>query len=263
MSVAELYHEQSGPDDAPALLLGSSLGTTLEMWGPALATPAGRALAGRYRIVRFDHRGHGRSPVPDGPYEIADLGRDVLAMLDRLDLERVSYAGVSLAGMVGLWLAAHAPERIEALVCICSSAHLPPPQAWAERAASVRAAESVAAVADRVLERWFTPTYARSHPEVIEWVGATLRSSPPEGYAACCGAIERLDLRRELALIKAPTLAVGAAEDSAIPPAHSKAIAAAVAGARLEVLPHGAHLAAIECADEVAASIERYLEEPA
>jgi 3-oxoadipate enol-lactonase len=263
LSVVELHHEQSGPGDAPALLLGSSLGTTLEMWAPALATPAGSVLAGGHRIIRFDHRGHGRSPVPEGPYEIADLGRDVLALLDRLGLERVSYAGVSLAGMVGLWLAANAPERIDALVCICSSAHLPPAQAWAERAASVRAAESVAAVADRVLERWFTPTYARSHPEVVEWIGATLRSSSPEGYAACCGAIERLDLRRELALITAPTLAVGAAEDAAIPPAHSEAIAASVVGARLEVLPHGAHLAAIECADEVAALIERHLEETA
>jgi 3-oxoadipate enol-lactonase len=263
LSVVALHHEQSGRREGPALLLGTSLGTTLEMWAPALATPAGSALAARRRIVRFDHRGHGGSPVPESPYEIADLGRDVVALLDRLGLERVSYAGVSLAGMVGLWLAAHAPERIEALVCICSSAYLPPPQVWAERAASVRAAGSVAAVADRVLQRWFTPAYARSHPEVIESVGATLRSSPPEGYAACCGAIERLDLRAELALITAPTLAVGATEDAAIPPAHSEAIAAAVAGARLEVLPHGAHLAAIECADEVAALIERHLEEPA
>jgi 3-oxoadipate enol-lactonase len=254
--VAELHYQQSGPLDGPVLLLGSSLGTTLDMWTPALP-----ALERRHRVVRFDHRGHGRSPVPQGPYEIADLGGDVLALLDRLALERVSYAGVSLAGMVGLWLAAHAPERIERLVCICSSAHLPPARAWADRAAAVTAAGSVAVVADAVLERWFTPAYAQSHPEVLGWVGAMLRGTSPQGYAACCGAIERLDLRRDLAAITAPTLAVGAAADPAIPPEHSRAIAAAVRGARLEILPHGAHLAAVECADEVADLIERHLEE--
>ena len=163
--------------------------------------------------------------------------------------------------MVGLWLAAHAPERIERLVCICSSAHLPPPQAWADRADAVRAAGSVAVIADGVLERWFTPAYAQSHPDAIAWVGAMLRSSSPRGYAACCGTIERLDLRCDLESITAPTLAVGAVGDLAIPPAHSEAIAAGVPGARLEMLAHGAHLAAVECAGEVAELIERHLEE--
>lgn len=250
-----LHYEQSGPPDAPVVLLGSSLGTTLEMWSAAGAT-----LERQHRLVRYDHRGHGGSPVPAGPYQIADLGGDVIALLDGLGLGRVCYVGVSLGGMVGLWLAAHAPERIERLVCICSSAYLPPAEAWVERAASVRAAGSVAAVADSVLARWFTPAYARSHPAVIERVGAMLRSCPFEGYAACCGVIERLDLREQLRLIRAPTLVVGADQDPAIPPEHSRSIAAAVPGARLEVLEHGAHLAAIECADEVAALIEHHLE---
>jgi len=255
MSAVALHCDQTGPLDAPVLLLGSSLGTTLEMWTPAL-----ERLARRFRVVRFDHRGHGRSPVPAGPYAIADLAGDVLALLDRLGLRRVSYAGVSLAGMVGLWLAAHAPARIERLVCICSSAHLPPAQAWAERAASVRAAGNVGVVADAVLERWFTPAYARAHPEIVEWAGAMLRSSPAVGYAACCEAIEHLDLRSDLARITAPTLAVGAAEDHAVPPVHSQAIAAGVPGGRLELLARGAHLAAIERADEVATLIEREME---
>jgi 3-oxoadipate enol-lactonase len=255
LNTVELHCERSGPRDAPVVLLGPSLGTTLEMWNPVVAT-----LVGDHCIVRFDHRGHGRSPAPAGPYEIADLGGDVLALLDRLELERVAYVGVSLGGMVGIWLAAHAPTRIERLVCICSSAHLPPAQAWAERAATVRAAGSVAVVADAVLARWFTPDYAQTHVEVIEWVGAMLRSSAPEGYAACCGAIERLDLRGELERISAPTLVVGVADDSATPPEHSRAIATGVPGARLEVLAHGAHLAAIECADQVAALIDGHLQ---
>jgi 3-oxoadipate enol-lactonase len=255
VSAVELHSEQSGPPDAPALLLGSSLGTTLEMWSPVLP-----GLADRWRIVRFDHRGHGRSPVPEGPYDMADLGGDVVSLLDRLGLDRVSYVGASLGGMIGLWLAAHASGRIDRLVCVCSSAYLPPAQAWAARAASVREAGSVAAVADAVLARWFTPSYAERHPDVIAWVGAMLRETPPEGYAACCGAIERMDLRDDLALINAPTLAIAATEDHAIPPGHSRAIVAGVPGARLEVMPYGAHLAAIERAEEVTALSERHLE---
>jgi 3-oxoadipate enol-lactonase len=256
VSAVELHYAESGPRDAPAVVLGSSLGTTLDKWAPAL-----QPLERGHRVVRFDHRGHGGSPVPNGPYEIADLGGDVLALLDRLGLERCAYVGVSLGGMVGLWLAAHAPARITRLVAVCSSAHLPPPEPWAERAAKVLGAGEVAAVADAVLERWFTPTYARSHPEVLGWAGAMLRGTPAVGYGACCGVIERLDLRGELARITAPTLVVCAPGDHAIGPEHSRAIAAGVPGARLEVLSGGAHLAAIECADEVAALIEHHLEE--
>jgi 3-oxoadipate enol-lactonase len=255
MSDVELHHERSGAAGAPVLLLGPSLGTTLEMWGPALAP-----LAREHDVVRFDHRGQGGSPQPHGPYTIADLGNDVLALLDRLGLECVSYAGVSLGGMVGLWLAANAPTRIERLVCICSSAHLPPASAWAARAASVREAASVATVADVVLERWFTAEYARAHADVVAAVREMLERSPPEGYAACCEAIGALDLRGELARITAPTLVIAAAADPATPPEHSRLIAAAIPGARLVVLERGAHLAAIECADEVAALIESHLE---
>jgi 3-oxoadipate enol-lactonase len=255
MSSSLLHHAQSGPERAPVVLLGSSLGTTLEMWTPAAAT-----LEQRYRIVRFDHRGHGRSPLPPGPCEIADLGGDVLALLDRLHLERVSYAGVSLGGMVGMWLAAHAPERIERLICVCSSAYLPPPDVWAARAASVREAGSVGVLSDSVLERWFTRGYAEAHPEVIAWMDTMLCECPPEGYAGCCGVIEHLDLRDDLARIRAPTLVIAAAEDPSTPPEHSARIADGVRGARLEVLPQGAHLAAIERADEVAALIEGHLE---
>jgi 3-oxoadipate enol-lactonase len=237
------------------LVLGSSLGTTLERWAPEL-----EALQRSHRLVRFDHRGHGDSPSPPTPWEIGELGGDVLALLDSLGLERVSYAGVSLGGMVGIWLAANAPERIERLVIICSSAHLPPAETWAQRAATVTAAGSVGAVSASVLERWFTPAYARAEPDVMSWMDAMLRACPPAGYAGCCGVIERLDLRDQLARIAAPTLVIAAAEDPSTPPAQSQLIADAIAGSRLEVLPHGAHLAAIERADEVSALIERHLE---
>lgn len=254
--MAALHHVLSGAADAPVLVLGSSLGTTMAMWEPELA-----ALERRHRVVRFDHRGHGASPAPPPPWEIADLGRDVLELLDALALERVSYAGVSLGGMVGTWLAANAPERIERLVIVCSSAYLPPSQVWAERAAAVTAAGGVGVVSATVLERWFTPGFAAASPDTMAWMDAMLRACPPAGYAGCCGVIERLDLRGELARISAPTLVIAAAEDPSTPPAHSELIAAAIPGARLEVLEHGAHLVAVERPDEVSALIERHLEE--
>ena len=142
-----IHHEVSGPPDVRALLLGGSLGTTLEMWD-------GQApLAQRLRTVRYDHRGHGRSPAPPGPYEIADLGRDVLDLMDRLGLERASHCGVSLGGMVGMWLAANAPQRVDRLILICTSAHMPPASAWAERAATVRRTGGTDAIADAVVEQ--------------------------------------------------------------------------------------------------------------
>jgi 3-oxoadipate enol-lactonase len=251
---ATLHHLICGSDDAPPLLLGSSLGTNLAMWEPEL-----EALEPSRRVIRFDHRGHGGSAIPPRPWEIADLGRDVVALIDSLGYDRVSYAGVSLGGMVGMWLAANAPERIERLVVICSSARIEPTEVWAERARTVREAQSVAAVADSVIERWFTPGYARSHPDVISWMLEMLRACPAEGYAACCEVIEHMDLRDELSRIRAATLVIAAGEDPSTPPWHSEAIATAIPGARLVVLEHGAHLAAVERPEEVSALILEHL----
>jgi 3-oxoadipate enol-lactonase len=254
VSVVALHHEEFGPPDGPPLLLGSSLGTTLAMFAPLVTT-----LKSHRRLICFDHRGHGGSPVSSDRSDIADLGADVLALLDRLEIDRASYAGVSLGGMVGLWLGAYAPERIERLVCVCTAAHLPPAEAWATRAAAVRAAGTVAVVADPILARWLTPAFAERNPDVVLELGTMLRGCSPVGYAACCEVIERLDLRDQLSSILAPTLVIGAAQDEAIPPEHSRSIAAVIAGAELEVLANGAHLAAIECATEVSALIEGHL----
>ncbi len=235
-----LFSETTGPETAPVLLMGSSLGTSMDMWDSQLA------LAERLRIVRHDHRGHGRSPVPPGPYEIADLGRDVLELMDALEIERASYCGLSIGGMVGLWLGANAPERIERLVLICTSAHLPPAEGWAERAAKVRAAGTVEVVADAVVARWLTPAYAEEHPELVAELRAMLVATDPQGYAEACGAIERMDLRDQLARIAAPTLVISGASDEATPPEHQKLIADSIAGARLETVEPGAHLTAVE-----------------
>lgn len=230
----------SGPNDGPALLLGSSLGTTRGMWDPQVAQ-----LAQGYRVVAFDHRGHGGSDEPPGPYSMDDLGRDVLELLERLRIDRFSYAGLSLGGMVGMWLAATMPDRVERLALLCTSARLGPAERWYERARLVRS-YGLAGVADGVFARWFTPSYATTAPDVVAHYRAMLLSSPPEGYAACCDAIAAMDLRDALSAVTAPTLVIAGECDEATPVSHAEDIVAQVTDARLSVVPNAAHLANVE-----------------
>jgi 3-oxoadipate enol-lactonase len=250
-----LHHEVDGPPEALPLLLGNSLGTTTAMWQP-LAPLLGE----RFRLVRFDHRGQGASPVPNGPYDIADLGEDVLALLDELEIERAAYCGVSIGGMVGLWLAANAPERVESLIACCTAAHFGDPEPWAQRAATVIAAGSTAPIVDAVVGRWLTPGFAAGHPDVVAALRAQLLASPVDGYAACCGVLERLDLRAALERVRAPTLVIAGAQDEAIPAEQGERIAEAIPGARFELLSPAAHIPMAERPDAVADLILEHLE---
>ncbi len=235
-----LAHQIDGPDQAPALLMGGSLGTTIEMWNGQLP------LAERLRLIRFDHRGHGGSPGPPGPYEIADLGADVIELMDSLGLQRAHYCGISIGGMVGMWLAANAPERVGRLVLICTAAWLGPPSRWRERATAVREAGSTAPIAETVVAGWLTAGFAARHPERRSQLVEMLSASPPSPYAECCGAIERMDLRPALPMISAPTLVVSGSEDPATRPEHQRLIAERIPDCRLETVSPAAHLAAIE-----------------
>ena len=226
------HHATDGPDGAAALVLSSSLGTTLAMWEPQV----GR-LAGPLRVVRYDHRGHGRSPVPDGPYSVAELAGDVLELADRLGLERFSFCGLSLGGLVGMWLASEAPERVDRLVLCCTAAAFPPAAQWLDRAATVRAA-GTEAIAAAVLGRWFT---SAADPALVERFRAMLVATPREGYAGCCEALAGADLHHGLAAIEAPTLVVTGAADPVAPPASGEALAAALPVARHVTVP-GAHI---------------------
>jgi 3-oxoadipate enol-lactonase len=240
MSGLLVHHRVDGPAGAPALLMINSLGADLSMWEPQLP-----ALTARFRVIRYDARGHGRSPVPPGRYALDDLGRDALDLLDRLGVARAHVCGLSLGGMTAMWLAAHAADRVDRLVLFCTSARLGPPAGWAARAARVRA-EGTGAVADAVVARWLTPGYAAARPGEVRRLREMVAATPALGYAGACAAIEQLDLRPELPGIVAPTLVVAGADDPATPPEHGAAIAAAIPGARLEIIPAAAHLASWE-----------------
>jgi len=253
-----LAHDVRGDDAAPALILGSSLGTTRAMWDPQHD-----ALAQRLRVVRYDHPGHGASPAPPPGTTLADLGRSVLDLADRLDLQRFSYAGLSLGGMVGMWLAIHAPERVDRLALLCTSAHLPPAEMWHERAATVRAAGTCAAISESVVSRWFTPGFAQRRPDVVASFTATLDEVDPEGYAACSEVIAAMDQRAGLGRITAPTLVIAGAQDPATPPSgHADVIARAVPGSLLVTLDPAAHLAGVEQPGAVTALLLEHVTAP-
>lgn len=252
-STVELHHLLEGPEEAPVLVMANSLGTTLRMWDEGAP-----ALRERFRLLRYDHRGHGGSPVPPGLYTIEDLGRDALALLDRLGIERFSWCGLSIGGMVGMWLASEAPERVEGLVLCCTSALLGPRELWDERIRVART-EGMDALVDSVVVRWFTPEFFSAHPETVEKAAAMLRGTDPEGYAGCCAAIRDMDLRERLGQIRAPTLVISAAEDPATPPEHGELIRDSIPGASFEVIPGASHLANIEQPEAVTRAILDHL----
>jgi 3-oxoadipate enol-lactonase len=249
-----LNHRLEGPPDAPAVVLSGSLGTDLSMWEPQASR-----LAERFRVLRYDLRGHGGSAVPPGPYSMSDLGEDLLALMDELEIERAALCGLSIGGMLSMWIAANAPERVGALIACCTSAYLGEETPYADRAAAVRRA-GLEPIADAVVERWFTPRFARENAGTVREMRERLIAVPPEGYAGCCEAIDGMDLRGALGSIRAPTLVVAGAEDPATPPEHGRSIAEAIAGAEFTVVPDAAHLAPVEHPEDATALILDFLE---
>ncbi|TDW94775.1 MULTISPECIES: 3-oxoadipate enol-lactonase [Kribbella] len=227
-----LNYVETGPADAPVVLLGSSLGADQGMWAPQVDV-----LAKRFRVVAFDHRGHGGSEVPDGPYTIDDLGGDVVELLDTLEVEQASYVGISLGGAVGLWLAQNAPDRFHRFALLCPPSNpAENPQMWTERAAQVRA-EGTQAIVDATLGRWFLPEFKDTEP-----VRRMLLDCPAEGYAACCEALSTTNLLPGLSTITAPVLLITAESDTSVPPETVVPLATQIPGAHLEIIENAAHL---------------------
>ncbi|WP_046300056.1 3-oxoadipate enol-lactonase [Mycobacterium sp. UM_Kg27] len=252
MSAVAVHAVITGRAGGPVLLLSNSLGSTHRMWDAQIG-----ALQDRFQVVRYDTRGHGQSPVPDGPYTIDDLADDVIALLDRLGVERAHLVGLSLGGMTAMRVAARNPERVDRLAVLCTAAHLPPATAWQERAATVRARGAGA-----VVQRWFTPQYLAAPPDVRAEGEAMVAATPAQGYAGCCEAIAGLDVRGDLAAITAPTLAVAGADDPATPPAKLEEIAAGVKNGRLLVVSQAAHLANAEQPEIITPALIEHLERP-
>ena len=245
MTVALAHEVIAGPDGAGAVMLLGSLGSDRSMWDPQIAP-----LSAVATVVAVDHRGHGGSPSPDGPYTIADLGCDVVALLDELDVASAHLVGLSLGGAVFQWIAVHRPERVASLTLLCTAAQFGDPTTWTERAATVRR-DGLESIARSIVERWFTPALADRAPELVERSLAMLRGVDDEGYAACCEALAGWDARPDLDRITARTLVIAGDDDAATPPSVMSGLAHGIRGAHLEVVGPAAHLASTEQAGRV------------
>jgi 3-oxoadipate enol-lactonase len=249
-----IYHELSGPADAPVVVLSNSLGTRLEMWDPQMP-----ALARRYRVLRYDSRGHGRSDAPPGAYSIGLLAGDVLKLLDVLGIEQVHFCGLSKGGMVGQRLASHHGERLLSLTLCATSAHLPPAKLWNQRIEQT-AQGGMAPVVDGVIERWFTASYRATPRPEIDKVRAMILATPPQGYGACCAAIRDMDQSDAIRTIRTPTLLVAGALDPATTVEMMRTLHRGIAGSRLVEIPQAAHLLNIEQAESFNAILLDFLD---
>lgn len=247
-----IHYQVDGREGAPWLVFCNSLGTDLTMWHPQVA-----ALGGHFRILRYDRRGHGRSGTPPGPYSMADLGRDVIGLMDALGIERAHFCGLSIGGLVGQWLALNAPARIERLVLASTAAKIGTADGWQARAAQVRG-EGMEALAEATVERWFSPAFAVAAPDVVAAVVAPLRQVRVEGYAGCCAALAGADFRDDLGRIEVPVLAIAGDDDPVTTPSDLRHIAEGVADGRCVELP-GRHICNVESAPAFSTRLEQFL----
>lgn len=239
-----LYHRWDGPADAPSLLLSNSLGTTHELWDPQIA-----AFAERFRVLRYDQLGHGRSEAPPGPYTVEQLGHALLELAP----ESFSFCGLSLGGAVGQWIAGNVPERVDRLVLAGTAAYLGPPERWIDRAKLVRE-EGLLEVAAGSAERWFTPNFSNW----VHWRDG-IAVTPREGYAACCDALRDWDFREDLGSISAPTLVVVGEDDPATTPGDARLLADNIPDAKLVVIPGARHLVNVEQPEAFTAAVLDHL----
>ncbi|MGO3869145.1 MAG: 3-oxoadipate enol-lactonase [Alcaligenes sp.] len=240
---------------APALILSNSLGTTQAMWDPQVA-----GFAKTYRLIRYDTRGHGGSPVTPGPYRFKDLGRDALAILDALDIERAAFCGLSMGGHTGLWLGVNAPERLNALIVCNSAAKIGTAQAWQERADALRqgGAAQMRTLADSAPSRWFGEAFIKQSPELVKAMQDSLAKLDPLGYAACCDALADSDLRDQIKSITAPTLLVAGEWDPVTTVADAQAMQASIPGSKVAVVP-ASHLSNLEAPEAFERAVLSFL----
>ena len=250
---ARFHYRFDGPSDSPVVVLSNSLGTTLEMWDPQVP-----ALADCFRILRYDQRGHGRTSVTPGPYSITQLGRDVLALLDGLEIEEAQFCGLSMGGMTGIWLGVYGGPPIKSLVLCNTAAKIGTPETWNARIEAVEKG-GMPAVTEAVLQRWFSQSFTAAEPGEIERIRQMLLHSPAEGYTANIAAIRDMDQRETVSRIQKPTLVIAGTKDPVTTPEDGRFIAGKIPGARYVELD-AAHLSNIEAAGEFTHALLKFLD---
>jgi len=249
-----INYELTGPANAAALVLSNSLGSNFGMWDAQMP-----AFAKTHRVLRYDTRAHGESEVTPGPYTFKQLARDVLALADSLKIDKFSFCGLSMGGVTGLWIALHAPERLQKLALCSTGAKIGTADAWNARIEAVRK-NGTKSIAAATMERWFTTSFREREPQTVERIQNTLANTATEGYIACCEALRDTDLRGQVASISAPTLVISATHDPAAPPTDGKFLAKEIKGARYVELD-AAHLSNIEQGEKFTQEVSDFLRE--
>ncbi|WP_227460985.1 3-oxoadipate enol-lactonase [Cupriavidus pauculus] len=252
LSDVTLHYRLDGDESLPVLMLSNSLGTSFEMWQPQIA-----ALTQHYRVLRYDTRGHGQSSVTEGPYSIAQLGGDVIALLDYLKLSRVHFCGLSMGGITGMWLGLHHADRLNKLILCNTAAYIGPPENWTNRAAAVQR-DGVASIAAAVVDKWLTPDFAAQQPELVQHLRAMLGATDARGYAANCLAVRDSDLREQIQRIVTPTLVIAGSGDIPTPPADGRYLADTIPGAQYVEL-YAAHLSNLQQVDGFTQAVLKFL----
>lgn len=236
---ARLFYTVDGPESAPAILFSNSLGTDHTMWEPQAA-----ALAGRYRVVRYDTRGHGRSTAPGDAFTVAQLGQDAIAILDALGIGQAVFCGLSMGGLIGMWLGIHAPQRFSHIVLANTAAKIGNADGWNTRIDTVLS-EGMAVMVAPSVERWFTPGFAATADRLLDGLREVLAGLDPRGYAANCAAVRDADFRESVATIPVPVLVIAGSQDPSTSAQEGRALADAIPGARFVELP-AAHISSFE-----------------
>ncbi|MBJ2350219.1 MULTISPECIES: 3-oxoadipate enol-lactonase [Pseudomonas] len=255
LAEGDLNYRFDGPQDAPVLVLSNSLGTDLHMWDEQIP-----AFSEHFRVLRFDTRGHGQSLVTEGPYSIEQLGRDVLAMLDQLNIDKVHFCGLSMGGLIGQWLGIHAGERLRKLVVCNTAAKIGDPSMWNPRIETVLrdGKDAMVALRDASIARWFTPDFAEAQPATAKKITDMLAATSPQGYAANCAAVRDADFREQLVSIRVPLLVIAGTEDAVTPPSGGHFIQERVSGAEYAEF-YAAHLSNVQAGAAFSARVLDFL----
>jgi 3-oxoadipate enol-lactonase len=249
---AQIHYALEGQPEKPVLVLSNSLGTNFSMWDPQIPE-----LLKSFRVLRCDTRGHGQSSITPGPYSIDRLAKDVLALADALKLDRFHFCGLSMGGMIGMWLAINAPERLNKLVLCNTAAKIGTPEMWNARIDTVRK-QGMQPVAAATMERWFTAAFRAKNPHTVAGIQKMVEAVPPAGYAANCAAVRDFDSREQLHQVHTSTLVISGTHDPATTPADGQFLAARIPGARYVEL-NAAHLSNIEDADSFTREVVTFL----
>jgi len=255
LATGDIHYQLDGAAGKPVLVLSNSLGTDLGMWEAQLP-----AFTERFRVLRYDTRGHGASAVSQGPYSIEQLGRDVLALMDALDIAKASFCGLSMGGLIGQWLGVNVGERLHKLVLCNTAAKIASDEVWNGRIDSVLQGgqQAMRDLRDASIARWFTPGFASARPELVEPVVGMLAQTSPEGYAANCAAVRDADFRELLGAVAVPTLIVCGSADAVTTPEHGRFMQESIQGAELVEFP-AAHLSNVEAGEAFTRAVLDFL----